>query len=100
MNRSLYDVCGMSFAGTVDLFEIEKVRRIACFPQKALMIGNSIASFADSTAACQFDPALLHYLYSRVPEAVLPSDDCISFALPHLYRSLQFEKATGNLTVI
>ncbi len=64
-------------AGTIDLFQIEKVRRIACFPQKSMLVGLDTVSFSDCSTTMSFDPAMLHYLHHRVPEAALPADGCM-----------------------
>lgn len=72
-------------AGTVDLFRLQKVQRIACFPQKAVLNGSDAVSFADCPPTVTFDPALLHYLHRRVPQAALPADECMTFRMGYWF---------------
>lgn len=68
-------------AGTIDLLQLEKVQKIACFPQKAFLNGCAAVSFADSSQYMQLESSLLHYLHHHVPQAQVPADVCLSETL-------------------
>jgi hypothetical protein len=59
-------------AGKVNLFAIDKVRSIACFPQRCFLSGNKAANFSDSLPETRLMLGLFHYLHGRFPETALP----------------------------
>ena len=53
--------------GTCNLFENEKVKRIAAYAQKMFLKGNTSVSISDSDRAARADAALIRYLHERYP---------------------------------
>lgn len=75
--------------GEIDLFNNEKVRKIAEFQQNIFLKNNIIASFSDSSRTASFNVGITHYLAQRfdsvtIPDSrymQMPSDDkCYRFA--------------------
>jgi hypothetical protein len=59
-------------AGKIDLFQGEKIKRIALFPQKCYLEGNSVVSFSDSQLTVKYEPGLTGYLKSLFQEITIP----------------------------
>ena len=66
--------------GKYDLFDNEKVKRIASYAQKCFMKGNASLSFSDGTRKAAIFDSLLYYLSKRYPDAVhlLPKELSLS----------------------
>ena len=64
----LYDFTG----GKENLFDSEKVKAIATFPQKAFLSGNSLISFSDGVMEGNISLGIWHFLAETYPDAVFP----------------------------
>lgn len=58
--------------GAINLFDNEKVRRIACFQQKMYFRSGKTVSFSDGEQAAKFRMGLTSFLASQYPEVSLP----------------------------
>lgn len=56
--------------GKIDLFQDEKVRKIAGYIEKIFLKGNTVVSFSDANANVKADMALQYYLSRKMPESV------------------------------
>lgn len=66
--------------GRVDLFADPKVKLMATFPQRNLMMGNTATSFADGDMHAKVPLDLYHFLHRRYPDAVtLPPPERMAF---------------------
>lgn len=66
--------------GKIDLFADPKVRLMATFPQRNLMMGNTATSFADGDMHAKVPLDLYHFLHRRYPDAVtLPPPERMVF---------------------
>ena len=66
--------------GKTDLFADPKVRLMATFPQRNLMMGNTATSFADGDMHAKVPLDLYHFLHRRYPDAVtLPPPERMAF---------------------
>lgn len=64
--------------GECDLFENDKVKRIALYAQKIFLKGNTSASISDSDRGARADAALMRYLHERYPDAcIVPPKELI-----------------------
>ena len=64
--------------GACDLFQNEKVKRIAAYAQKIFLKGNTSASISDSDRGARADAALMRYLCGRYPdECIVPPKELI-----------------------
>ncbi len=59
-------------AGKIDLFQGEKIERIALFPQKCYLAGNSVVSFSDTQLTVKYQPSLTGHLKSFFHEITIP----------------------------
>lgn len=57
--------------GRVDLFENEKVKRIAAYGQKMMLCGGNTVSFADGFRSSLFHGAFIDFLHRRYPDTVI-----------------------------
>ncbi len=74
----LYDFTG----GKENLFDSEKVKAIATFPQKTFLSGNSLISFSDGVMEGTLSLGIWHFLADTYPDAVFPlPQPCISPSL-------------------
>ncbi len=64
--------------GKIDLFDDEKVERMALFFQKCFFPGGKSVVFADAGTSCKFSPDLTSYLAGTYKAAVIPPLDYIS----------------------
>ncbi len=58
--------------GKENLFDSEKVKAIATFPQKAFLSGNSLISFSDGITEGYLSRGTWHFLAKTYPDAVFP----------------------------
>lgn len=66
--------------GRVDLFADPKVKLMATFPQRNLMMGNTATSFADGNMHAKVPLDLYHFLHRLYPDAVtLPPPERMAF---------------------
>lgn len=66
--------------GRVDIFADPKVKLMATFPQRNLMMGNTATSFADGDMHAKVPLDLYHFLHRRYPDAVtLPPPERMAF---------------------
>ena len=66
--------------GKTDLFADPKVKLMATFPQRNLMMGNTATSFADGDMHAKVSIDLYHFLHRRYPDAVtLPPPERMAF---------------------
>ncbi|RCW55407.1 heparinase II/III family protein [Halanaerobium sp. ST460_2HS_T2] len=79
----------------IDLFDSQKVRKIALFQQKFFLSGDQVISFSDTTLTFNFRAGLSSKLKENYPELKLPelkyradfhSDSC--YRWPHVIRDL------------
>ncbi len=56
--------------GKIDLFQDEKVQKIAGYIEKMCLKGNTVVSFSDANSNVKADMALQHYLSRKIPESV------------------------------
>lgn len=76
-------------SGGINLFELDKVRRVALFQQKCYLHGDTPVNFSDASARIPVQLGLTHYLSRLYPELELPpaairafytDDHCSRFA--------------------
>ena len=66
--QMLYDFTN----GKENLFDNEKVKAIATFPQKAFLSGSALVSFSDGMTEGTLSRGLFHFLAHQYPEDVIP----------------------------
>lgn len=69
------DLLYVRTAGKINLFDSERVRRIAEFPQKAMLNGSVPASFADCPMNVRFPEYMFSRLSREYPSLPMPSAD-------------------------
>jgi hypothetical protein len=58
--------------GKIDLFQREKINKIALFQQKCYLWQNRVVSFSDASSRENYLPGLTHYLKNIYPELEIP----------------------------
>ncbi|PGT84905.1 MULTISPECIES: heparinase II/III family protein [Bacillaceae] len=69
------DLLKVKTAGNVDLFNNEKVHRIALFQQKCFINKKKVVNFSDSTEEATVFLGLSHYLNNLYPDIELPKSE-------------------------
>ncbi|MBR2460961.1 MAG: heparinase II/III family protein [Clostridia bacterium] len=57
--------------GRCDYFKQERVKRVACFPQKMFLSGNAGVSFSDGGRTLGYGIWIMHYLKKEYPDDIL-----------------------------
>jgi len=69
------DLLKVKTAGNVDLFDHDKVHKIALFQQKCFIHNKKVVNFSDSTEDATVFLGLSHYLSSIYPEIEVPKNE-------------------------
>lgn len=69
------DLLKVKTAGNVDLFDHEKVHKIALFQQKCFIHNKKVVNFSDSTEEATVFLGLSHYLSGIYPEIEVPKNE-------------------------
>ncbi len=63
--------------GKINLFDDEKVEKMAAFPQKCFLVGAKKVNFSDSGAISVFPPSLASFLAAEFDSVSIPPIECI-----------------------